>query len=356
MHIMALSLVQEENWSSPVLDKTQDGAKGHTELICERHKSLSSLKQSILVHVIDGFVIEESNLPFKGSEEESEVEVKDNVTNNETISTTVNDEKEKIEVSFNSSALEEKDELMSLMPTQCKYCGNNLSDQRVMLGKRFCSASCGKRYSVSCSQRVKKALVQRTAQQATPSLPTPKRGRGRGLLSPMKGGSGRGKGRGVKQRRTSSTLPASGTTTPESPDLPNIPSTTASPIKAEDFHFQFPPRYPLGYGLDEHDLEDELYEGSEPIQKYAHIPVVAWSVQRVAEYISSIPGCSQYCEVFFKEQIDGQALMLLKEEYLFRTMKLKLGPALKIASQLRAIKFNYGIETRTKYMSSPLYD
>ena len=95
--------------------------------------------------------------------------------------------------------MEEKDELMSLMPTQCKYCGNNLSDQRVMLGKRFCSASCGKRYSVSCSQRVKKALVQRTAQQATPSLPTPKRGRGRGLLSPMKGGSGRGKGRGVKQ-------------------------------------------------------------------------------------------------------------------------------------------------------------
>ena len=67
MHIMTLSLVQEENWSSPVLDKTQDGAKGHTELICERHKSLSSLKQSILVHVIDGFVIEESNLPFKVS-------------------------------------------------------------------------------------------------------------------------------------------------------------------------------------------------------------------------------------------------------------------------------------------------
>ena len=64
---MTLSLVQEENWSSPVLDKTQDGAKGHTELICERHKSLSSLKQSILVHVIDGFVIEESNLPFKVS-------------------------------------------------------------------------------------------------------------------------------------------------------------------------------------------------------------------------------------------------------------------------------------------------
>ena len=55
------------------------------------NKHLQTINSSGTRHDFNEFYI------VQGSEEESEVEVKDNVTNNETISTTVNDEKEKIE-------------------------------------------------------------------------------------------------------------------------------------------------------------------------------------------------------------------------------------------------------------------
>jgi hypothetical protein len=57
---------------------------------------------------------------------------------------------------------------MSLLPTKCKYCGNELPEQRAMWGKRFCSVSCGKKYSIQCSQRVRKALQRRTNQHSGP--------------------------------------------------------------------------------------------------------------------------------------------------------------------------------------------
>ena len=69
---------------------------------------------------------------------------------------------------------------------------------------------------------------------------------------------------------------------------------------------------------------------------------------------SSIPGCSSYCYIFEEEEIDGQALLLLTMEHMVHNMNLRLGPALKIASQIRSIKHEYGIQTKTKYLSSPL--
>lgn len=55
---------------------------------------------------------------------------------------------------------------------------------------------------------------------------------------------------------------------------------------ASDLHFTFPPRCPLGYGLDELDIENELYEGVEPITHYSFIPVFTWSIEKVMEYIA----------------------------------------------------------------------
>ena len=63
---------------------------------------------------------------------------------------------------------EDKDELMSLLPTKCKYCGNELPEQRAMWGKRFCNSTCAKKYSLQCSQRMKKALHRRTSQHSGP--------------------------------------------------------------------------------------------------------------------------------------------------------------------------------------------
>lgn len=89
-----------------------------------------------------------------------------------------------------------------------------------------------------------------------------------------------------------------------------------------------------------------------------------WTVNDVYNFINSIPTCSEYAQVgcstfylpscfvsvaylsrlkscdftvqMFKDHmIDGETLPLLSEEHLLDTMGLKLGPALKIRSQVR---------------------
>ncbi|XP_075856673.1 sterile alpha motif domain-containing protein 7 [Microcebus murinus] len=59
-----------------------------------------------------------------------------------------------------------------------------------------------------------------------------------------------------------------------------------------------------------------------------------WTVDDVHSFISGLPGCSDYAQVFKDHAIDGETLPLLTEEHLRGTMGLKLGPALKIQSQL----------------------
>ncbi|XP_061777122.1 sterile alpha motif domain-containing protein 7 isoform X2 [Nerophis ophidion] len=67
-------------------------------------------------------------------------------------------------------------------------------------------------------------------------------------------------------------------------------------------------------------------EASEDIRK--------WSVNDVYNFINSIPSCSEYSQTFRDHMIDGETLPLLSEEHLLDTLGLKLGPALKIRSQV----------------------
>ena len=54
-----MALLHEENWS-----KTDDKFEaGKCDLMCPKHKTNGS--KGWLVHVIDGFVIEESSVPFQ---------------------------------------------------------------------------------------------------------------------------------------------------------------------------------------------------------------------------------------------------------------------------------------------------
>lgn len=49
-------------------------------------------------------------------------------------------------------------------------------------------------------------------------------------------------------------------------------------------------------------------------------------------------GCLEIAEEFRSQEIDGQALLLLKEDHLMGTMNIKLGPALKIFAQINMLK------------------
>jgi len=346
---MGKSLVQEENWSSPFQSK-EVTTKNKNDLLCLKHRGTQwNPSATLLVHVIEGFTIEECNVPFKQEEDDISLDVttevsklvqqenekkKDEIKNHEIVNASMN------------SYPEDKDELMSLLPTSCKFCGKPLPEARAMWGKRFCSISCSKKYSVTCTERVKRALHRKTGQQKSP---------GRGgkvhqiadrFIKPP-GRRGRGRGRGGSR---SSVSPRS--------DKQQIMERSHSESFEEEgqsnFDFNFPPRYPLGYGLDTHDIEDELFDGVDVISNYSFIPVVSWSSTEVCNLIRSIPGCESSAQVFFDEEIDGQALLLLKIEHMIHTMRLKLGPSLKIASHIRSIKSDHGIQTKCKYISSPL--
>ncbi|XP_030219077.1 sterile alpha motif domain-containing protein 7 isoform X1 [Gadus morhua] len=59
-----------------------------------------------------------------------------------------------------------------------------------------------------------------------------------------------------------------------------------------------------------------------------------WTVDDVSNFIHSIPTCAEYAQVFKDHMIDGETLPLLSEEHLLDTLGLKLGPALKVRSQV----------------------
>lgn len=52
----------------------------------------------------------------------------------------------------------------------------------------------------------------------------------------------------------------------------------------------------------------------------------------------SLTGCADYAEDFLMQEIDGQALMLLKPDHLMSAMSIKLGPALKICAKIEAMR------------------
>ncbi|XP_075905131.1 lethal(3)malignant brain tumor-like protein 4 isoform X6 [Nelusetta ayraudi] len=66
--------------------------------------------------------------------------------------------------------------------------------------------------------------------------------------------------------------------------------------------------------------------------------VRTWSVQQVADFVESLPGCEDQSQQFRDEQIDGRAFLLLTQRDIVRIMSIKLGPALKIYNSILMFK------------------
>lgn len=62
-----------------------------------------------------------------------------------------------------------------------------------------------------------------------------------------------------------------------------------------------------------------------------------WSVDDVCNFIDSIPDAKYFVKDFRENEIDGSALLLLKEDHLIHTLNIKLGPALKLCSHIRKL-------------------
>lgn len=58
----------------------------------------------------------------------------------------------------------------------------------------------------------------------------------------------------------------------------------------------------------------------------------------VRKFIGELTESEEIAADFESHEIDGQALMLLKEDHLIRDMSMKLGPALKIFAKLDTMR------------------
>lgn len=54
--------------------------------------------------------------------------------------------------------------------------------------------------------------------------------------------------------------------------------------------------------------------------------------------VAIIAGCQEIADEFRAQEIDGQAMLLLKEDHLMSAMNIKLGPALKIFARINMLK------------------
>ncbi len=57
----------------------------------------------------------------------------------------------------------------------------------------------------------------------------------------------------------------------------------------------------------------------------------------MGEFLTSL-GYEAYVDKFVEHEIDGKALGLVKDHHLLMTLKLRLGPTLKICENVSAIK------------------
>ena len=66
-----------------------------------------------------------------------------------------------------------------------------------------------------------------------------------------------------------------------------------------------------------------------------------WTRDDVCNFIKTIPGCdndSSLMDLFSNQDIDGEALLLMKEHDLVKLMNIKLGKAIKIFNCILKIR------------------
>ncbi|XP_054618865.1 polyhomeotic-like protein 1 isoform X2 [Dunckerocampus dactyliophorus] len=269
--------------ASPSLPVSR-GARGRIE---KAPPPQAVVKPHVLTHLIEGFVIQEGAEPFPVCRP-----IKDSA---------------------------EEDESVAMETVlECEYCKKLAPASQFGGSKRFCSLLCAKRYNVSFRQ----PLRMRQARDRNPLLRQGHRSR-----LDDEGGVAR---RRVPRRTSSEIASAKIAGRP-------LPVTRRSKSSRSDTE-----------SSGEED-EDDIVSPSPASSASCHAKETStltsppsspahWSVDQVSQFISSLQGCEELASHFLSQEIDGQALLLLKEEHLVSTMNIKLGPALKICAHINNLR------------------
>ncbi|XP_032580964.1 polyhomeotic-proximal chromatin protein [Drosophila sechellia] len=275
------------------------------------------IKPNVLTHVIDGFIIQEANEPFP-------------VTRQRYADKDVSDEPPK-----KKATMQEDIKLSGIASAPgsdmvaCEQCGK-MEHKAKLKRKRYCSPGCSRQAkngiggvgsgetngletggivgvdAMALVDRLDEAMAEEKMQtEATPKL--------------------------------SESFPILGASTEVPPmSLPVQAAISASSPLA------MPLGSPLSVALPTLAPLSVVTSGATPksseVNGTDRPPISSWSVDDVSNFIRELPGCQDYVDDFIQQEIDGQALLLLKEKHLVNAMGMKLGPALKIVAKVESIK------------------
>ncbi|KAM5335412.1 polyhomeotic-like protein 3 isoform 6-T6 [Glossophaga mutica] len=285
------------------------------------------VKPQILTHVIEGFVIQEGLEPFPVSRSslliEQPVKKRPLLENQVINSVCVQPElQNNTKHADNSSDTEMEDmiaeetlEEMDSELLKCEFCGKMGYANEFLRSKRFCTMSCAKRYNVSCSKKF--ALSRWNRKPDNQSLGH----RGRRPSGPD------GAAREHILRQLPITYPSAEEDLASHEDP--VPSAMTTRLRRQSERER------------ERELRDvrirKMPENNDLLPVAQTEPSI-WTVDDVWAFIHSLPGCQDIADEFRAQEIDGQALLLLKEDHLMSAMNIKLGPALKICARINSLK------------------
>ncbi|XP_015237009.1 PREDICTED: polyhomeotic-like protein 1 isoform X1 [Cyprinodon variegatus] len=280
------------------------------------------VKPQVLTHLIEGFVIQEGAEPFPicGPAKDSAGE----------------------DLTDDSPDTNQSETVTTATVLKCEYCKNFAPASQFRGTKRFCSMSCAKsmywfpRYNVSFRQNftVRNSHSQLQDQdRAMDQDQDQDQGQGHLSNSDEEGGIARRR----VPRRTSSEI--------ASAKIAGRPVPAKS--RSESSHSE-----EESSGQEDEEDAMSLSPASSaschqppppPAAESAAPPCLPaspahWTVEEVSQFISSLQGCEEIASQFLSQEIDGQALLLLKEEHLMSTMNIKLGPALKICAHINTLR------------------
>ncbi|XP_045046735.1 polyhomeotic-like protein 2 isoform X2 [Desmodus rotundus] len=293
------------------------------------------VKPQILTHVIEGFVIQEGAEPFPvgrssllvGNLKKKYAQgfLPEKLPQQDHTTTTDSEMEEPY--------LQESKEEGTPLKLKCELCGRVDFAYKFKRSKRFCSMACAKRYNVGCTKRVGLFHSDRSKLQKAGTTTHNRRRASKASLPTLT--------KDTKKQPTG-TVPLSVTaalqlthsqedssrcsdnSSYEEPLSPISASSSTSRRRQGQRDLELPDMHMRDLvGMGHHFLP------SEPTK---------WNVEDVYEFIRSLPGCQEIAEEFRAQEIDGQALLLLKEDHLMSAMNIKLGPALKIYARINMLK------------------
>ncbi|XP_007503686.1 polyhomeotic-like protein 1 isoform X3 [Monodelphis domestica] len=274
------------------------------------------VKPQILTHIIEGFVIQEGAEPFPVNCSQLLKESEKPLQTGAPVGMNEGQPGGPLGGDSITSELDKKTNLL-----KCEYCGKYAPEEQFRGSKRFCSMTCAKRYNVSCSHQFRlKRKKMKEFQEANYA-----RVRRRG---PRRSSSdiARAKIQGKRHRGQEDSSRGSDNSSYDEALSPTSPG----PLSVRAGHGE----RDLG-NPNTDTLTPELH-GINPV--FLSSNPSRWSVEEVYEFIASLQGCQEIAEEFRSQEIDGQALLLLKEEHLMSAMNIKLGPALKICAKINVLK------------------